>query len=69
LISPASLGWSWIRSARTGRGTTSGSSPGARRKDAEILLLRHQLTVLQRQTAARPKHTWPDRALFAALLT
>jgi hypothetical protein len=24
-------------------------------KDAEILLLRHQLAVLQRQTAARPK--------------
>jgi hypothetical protein len=32
LISPASLGRSWIRSARTGRGTTSGSSPGARRR-------------------------------------
>src|SRR5882762_5841215 len=31
LISPASLGRSWIRSARTGRGTASGSSPGARR--------------------------------------
>jgi putative transposase len=38
-------------------------------KDAEILLLRHQLTVLQRQTAAWPKLTWPDRALFATLLT
>jgi transposase len=38
-------------------------------KDAEILLLRHQLAVLQRQTAARPKLTWTDRALFAALLT
>jgi putative transposase len=37
-------------------------------KDAEILLLRHQLTVLQRQ-AARPRLTWTDRALFAALLT
>jgi putative transposase len=38
-------------------------------KDAEILLLRHQLAVLQRQTAARPKLRWTDRALFAALLT
>ena len=31
LISPASLGRSWIRSVRTGKGSTSGSSPGARR--------------------------------------
>ena len=38
-------------------------------KDAEILLLRHQLAVLQRLTAARPRLTWTDRALFAALLT
>jgi hypothetical protein len=37
-------------------------------KDAEILLLRHQLAVLQRQTAARPRLTWTDRALFAVLL-
>ena len=37
-------------------------------KSAEILLLRHQLTVLQRQTPARPKMTWADRALIAAFL-
>ena len=30
-------------------------------------MLRHQLTVLQRQTTARPKLSWADRALFAAL--
>jgi hypothetical protein len=37
-------------------------------KTAEILLLRHQLTVLQRQVDARPKTTWADRALIAFLL-
>ena len=37
-------------------------------KSAEILLLRHQLTVLQRQVSARPKTSWADRALIAALL-
>lgn len=37
-------------------------------KSAEILLLRHQVTVLQRQVGARPKLTWADRALFASLL-
>jgi hypothetical protein len=37
-------------------------------KSAEILLLRHQLTVLQRQVEARPKLSWSDRALIALLL-
>src|SRR5450759_825792 len=37
-------------------------------KSAEILLLRHQVTVLQRQTPARPKMTWADRAFIALLL-
>jgi putative transposase len=35
-------------------------------KDIEILVLRHQLAVLQRRTP-RPRTTWTDRALIAAL--
>src|SRR5664279_21492 len=50
--------FSWLRLSRRGQAW----------KSAEILLLRHQLTVLQRQTRARPKMTWADRALIAALL-
>jgi putative transposase len=38
-------------------------------KAAEILLLRHQLTVLQRHQPCRPKLTWADRALLATLLS
>src|ERR1017187_27208 len=44
----------------------------ARREDtwktAEILILRHQLAVLQRQQPRRPNVNWADRALLAALL-
>src|SRR5450759_5649290 len=38
-------------------------------KNAEILMLRHQLTVLQRHQPCRPKLTWADRALLATLLS
>jgi putative transposase len=35
-------------------------------KTAEILILRHQLTVLQRQQARRPNLNWADRALLCS---
>jgi len=38
-------------------------------KTAEILLLRHQIAVLQRQQPRRPNLGWADRALIATLLS
>jgi putative transposase len=38
-------------------------------KTAEILILRHQFAVLQRQQPHRPKLSWADRALTATLLS
>ncbi len=37
-------------------------------KTAEILILRHQLSVLRRRKPRRPKLDWADRALLATLL-
>ena len=50
---------SWLRLSRRGEAW----------KTAEILILRHQLTVLQRHQPRRPNLDWAERALLATLLS
>ena len=38
-------------------------------KTAEILIMRHQLAILQRRQPRRPSLNWADRALLATLLS
>ncbi|MCW2890468.1 MAG: hypothetical protein JWL58_7330 [Streptosporangiaceae bacterium] len=56
-VSPVVNAFSWMRVARR----------QCVWKDAEIMLLRHQVVALQRQQARGPRLTWADRALIATL--
>jgi hypothetical protein len=54
LISVTVLGWLRLLARKTAV------------KDIEILILRHEVTVLRRQVS-RPRPSWPDRAILSAL--
>ena len=54
------------RFSQQARATTCG---GRFAETAEILVLRHQLAVLQRRQPRQPKLNWADRALLATMLS
>ena len=53
-------------SAAGHRAVLAGAARPSAFKDAEILALRHEVTILRRENP-KPTMTWPERALLAAL--
>ena len=58
--------WFLYRLTRRAHEVVRAHRMGALAKDAEILVLRHQLLVLVRQVP-RPQFTWSNRAMIALL--